>query len=108
MKDKEAIKLLGGILFAFVLVKILKRIIKQSRPIKSETLGMPSSRSTIMAFIVVFLLLNYKFKDETKILLFLFTFLTVYIKYYLKEHSFNQLVVGFILGTIIAYIVNNF
>ena len=106
MKDKEAIKFLGGILICYIVAKVLKRVIKQGRPIKGKTYGMPSSRSTVMTFIVVFLLMNYKFHDNTKVILIVLGLLSLFMKYYLKEHSLNQLLAGFILGLIIAYIVN--
>jgi len=67
---------------------------------------MPSSRSTVMTFIIVFLLMNYKFSQKTKVILIVVGLLSLCMKYYLKEHSLNQLLVGFILGLIIAYIVN--
>ena len=103
MNDKDAIKLLVGIFLSFVIAKVLKRIIKQGRPIKGKTYGMPSSRATLMTFIVVFLL-SYNFKDKTKFIIIVLGLLTLLMKYYLKEHSFNQLFVGFILGLLIAYI----
>lgn len=103
MNDKDAIKLLVGIFLSFVIAKVLKRIIKQGRPIKGKTYGMPSSRATLMTFIVVFLL-SYNFKDKTKFIIIVLGLLTLFMKYYLKEHSFNQLLAGFILGLLIAYI----
>ena len=106
MKDKESIKLLGGILICYIVAKVFKKVIKQSRPIKGITYGMPSSRSTVMTFIIVFLLMNYKFSQKTKVILIVVGLLSLCMKYYLKEHSLNQLLVGFILGLIIAYIVN--
>ena len=106
MDDKTVIKLFIGILISYILVKYLKSIIKEDRPRKGRSYGMPSSRSTVMAFILFFLLMNYDFKPNTKIILVILTLLTLSIKYYLKQHSINQLVVGFILGIIIAYIVN--
>ena len=106
MDDKTVIKFIGGITVSFILVKILKNILKEPRPILGKTYGMPSSRSTIMAFILFFLLINYEFKTSTKIILVILTLLCLSIKYYLKQHSINQLLVGFILGIIIAYIIN--
>lgn len=105
MNDKTAIKFLGGITGTFILVKILKNILKEPRPIVGKTYGMPSSRSTLMAFIITFLLLNYSFKVETKYIIITLGLITIYLKYYLKEHSLKQLIAGFILGIIIAYIV---
>ena len=64
------------------------------------------SRSTVMAFIISFLLLNYSFKIETKYIIIALGLVAIYLKYYLKEHSLKQLLVGLILGIIIGYIVN--
>ena len=50
--------------------------------------------------------MNYKFHDNTKVILIVLGLLSLFMKYYLKEHSLNQLLAGFILGLIIAYIVN--
>ena len=106
MEDTTAIKFVGGITSSFILVKILKDIIKEHRPIVGKTYGMPSSRSTVMAFIITFLLLNNSFKIETKYILVGLGLIAIYLKYYLKEHSLKQIVAGLILGIIIAYIVN--
>tara|TARA_B100000035_G_C20948226_1_gene530739 strand:+ start:541 stop:864 length:324 start_codon:yes stop_codon:yes gene_type:complete len=106
MNDKEAKKLLFGILLCYVLAKFLKKLIKQSRPIKGKTYGMPSSRSTVMAFIIFFLIMTYDFSMKTKIILVLIGITTLLMKYYLKEHSINQLLFGIILGTLIAYLFN--
>lgn len=106
MEDKTSIKFVGGITGSFILVKILKDIIKENRPIVGKTYGMPSSRSTIMAFIITFLLLNNSFKVETKYILVGLGLVSIYLKYYLKEHTLKQLLAGLILGIIIAYIVN--
>ena len=106
MEDKTAIKFIGGITSSFIIVKILKDIIKENRPIVGKTYGMPSSRSTVMAFIITFLLLNYSFKIETKYIIIALGLVAIYLKYYLKEHSLKQIVAGLILGIIIAYIVN--
>ena len=105
MEDKSAIKFVGGITGSFIIVKILKDIIKEHRPIVGKTYGMPSSRSTVMAFIITFLLLNNSFKIETKYILVGLGLIAIYLKYYLKEHSLKQIVAGLILGIIIAYIV---
>lgn len=106
MNDKLAIEFVGGVTATFIIVKFLKNIIKASRPKIGNTYGMPSSRSAVMAFMVTFLLLNYNLKETTKYILIVLGLIAIYIKYYLKEHSFNQLLVGIILGIIIAYIVN--
>ena len=104
MKDYQVIILISGILFSQILAKTLKKIIKQSRPIKSKTYGMPSSRSTIVSFIVFYLIFINKFKLSTKFIIIILGLLSLSIKYMIKEHSIYQLIVGGLLGTTIAYL----
>ena len=104
MKDYQVIILISGILFSQIFVKILKEIIKQNRPIKSKTYGMPSSRSTVISFIVFYLIFVNKFKLSTKFIIIILVLLSLSIKYIIKEHSIYQLIVGGILGIIIAYL----
>ena len=92
------------ILFSQILAKILKKIIKQRRPIKSKTYGMPSSRSTIISFIVFYLIFINKFKLSTKFIIIIIGLISLSMKYIIKEHSIYQLIVGGILGTTIAYL----
>ena len=104
MKDYQVIVLISGILFSQIFVKILKEIIKQNRPIKSKTYGMPSSRSTVISFIVFYLIFVNKFKLSTKFIIIILVLLSLSIKYIIKEHSIYQLIVGVILGIIISYL----
>jgi len=104
MKDYQVIILISGILFSQILAKTLKKIIKQSRPIKSKTYGMPSSRSTIISFIVFYLIFINKFKLSTKFIIIIIGLISLSMKYIIKEHSIYQLIVGGILGTTIAYL----
>jgi membrane-associated phospholipid phosphatase len=104
MKDYQVIILISGILFSQIIAKTLKKIIKQSRPIKSKTYGMPSSRSTVVSFIVFYLILTNKFKLSTKFIIIILGLLSLSMKYIIKEHSIYQLIVGGILGIIIAYL----
>ena len=104
MKDYQVIVLISGILFSQIIAKTLKKIIKQSRPIKSKTYGMPSSRSTIVSFIVFYLILTNKFKSSTKFIIIIIGLISLSMKYIIKEHSIYQLIVGGILGTTIAYL----
>mgnify|MGYP001442625123 CR=1 FL=1 len=104
MKDYQVIILISGILFSQILAKILKKIIKHDRPVKSKTYGMPSSRSTIISFIVFYLILTNKFKLSTKFIIIIIGLISLSMKYIIKEHSIYQLIVGGLLGTTIAYL----
>ena len=103
MKDYQVIILISGIFLSQILAKTLKKIIKQSRLIKSKTYGMPSSRSTVVSFIVFYLILINKFKLSTKFIIIILGLLSLSMKYIIKEHSIYQLIVGGLLGTTIAY-----
>ena len=104
MNEHQAILFLSGILFAQLFTKFLKNIIKQSRPIKSKTYGMPSSRATIISFIVFFLIFTNNFSTKTKTIMITIGIISLSMKYVIQEHSLSQLIVGVILGLILAYI----
>ena len=106
MYDYQVIILISGILFSQILAKILKKIIKQDRPVKSKTYGMPSSRSTIISFIVFYLILTNKFKLSTKFIIIITGLISLSMKYIIKEHSIYQLIFGCLLGIIIAYLLS--
>ena len=46
--DKEVLKFFGGLLSLQIIVKLVKQFVKESRPIKTKTYGMPSTRSASM------------------------------------------------------------
>ena len=69
MKDNNVIFLMSGILFSQIIAKLLKKFIKQSRPNISKTYGMPSSRATIISFIVFYLIFTNRFKTKTRLIL---------------------------------------
>ena len=77
MKDNNVIFLMSGILFSQIIAKLLKKLIKQSRPTLSKTYGMPSSRATIISFIVFYLIFTNKFKTKTRLILILHRILIV-------------------------------
>ena len=107
MNNKETSLLIIGIFIIITLVKILKKTFKISRPIKSNTYGMPSTRSAVLSFISTYLFLKtHNINDKTTILLILIPLLLCYIKYYTKEHNVLQLVVGSIIGIIVAKIID--
>jgi hypothetical protein len=86
------------------MVKFLKKLFKESRPIKSNTYGLPSTKAATLVFIATYLILTNKLQDSTVILLTTLL-LPLFMKYYSKEHSLKQLVVGSIIGLSVAYIV---
>ena len=104
MKKKIALIFYVGIISLQYIVKILKSIIKEDRPIKKKTYGMPSTKSATLFFIVGFLVLNYDFKTDTVLKLIFLGFLGVLYKLYYKEHSYKQIIAGGILGLFYAYI----
>ena len=104
MKDNNVIFLMSGILFSQIIAKSLKKFIKQSRPSISKTYGMPSSRATIISFIVFYLIFINKFKIKTKLIIIFIGLISLFMKYFIKEHSLIQLLCGIILGLLIAYL----
>jgi hypothetical protein len=83
----------------------LKKLFKESRPIKSNTYGLPSTKAATLVFIATYLILTNKLKDSTVVILLTTLLLPLFMKYYSKEHSLKQLVVGSIIGLSVAYIV---
>ena len=104
MNEHQAILFLSGILFAQLFAKVLKNIIKQARPIKSKTYGMPSSRATIISFIVFFLIFTNKFSIKTKSIIIIIGIISLSMKYIIKEHTIYQLLFGISLGLFLSYI----
>ena len=104
MKDNEIIILFSSILFLNILVKILKNIFKEKRP-NNKKYGMPSSKATVMTFILCYFTNIYKLKNNTIFILCILTILILFIKHLYKEHSFFQLLVGCIIGYIFANII---
>lgn len=105
MDDKTVLIFFMGIVSLQYIVKILKSLIKEDRPIKKNTYGMPSTKSATLFFIIGFLVINYKFKTNTVLKLLFLGFIGVLYKLYYKEHSYKQIIAGGILGLFYAYIV---
>jgi len=107
MKDSDIQKFAIGLGAMFLLVKISKNYFKMPRPImwKDSTFGMPSTRATTIFFIVVFLILCNKISTTTILMLVTMALIACSIKYIMKEHSLNQLFVGAILGTVVAWLL---
>ena len=104
MNEHQAVLFLSGILFAQLFTKFLKNIIKQVRPTKSKTYGMPSSRATILSFIVFFLIFTNKFSLKTKAIIIIIGVISLSMKYIIKEHTIYQLLFGILLGILLSYI----
>jgi hypothetical protein len=83
----------------------LKKLFKESRPIKSNTYGLPSTKAATLVFIATYLILTNKLKDSTVILLLVALLLPLFMKYYSKEHSIKQLIMGGLAGLVVAYII---
>tara|TARA_Y100000996_G_scaffold291516_1_gene230445 strand:+ start:1401 stop:1745 length:345 start_codon:yes stop_codon:yes gene_type:complete len=110
MSDVYICKFLFGLLFVIILIKILKRHIRQRRPSnKGKTdYGMPSTRAGIVFFIAIYLLMAHKnISRNTKIIIISFALLSSYMKYYLKEHTIAQLICGGLVGGCSAYLFHN-
>lgn len=107
MKDKDSLIFFGGLISLQYIVKFLKNIIKEDRPIKSKTYGMPSTKSATLFYILGYLIIQNNFKKNTIYLLILFTLLGLLYKLYYKEHTLKQVVIGSIIGLLYAYILVN-
>ena len=94
-----------GAVVVRIIGKWLKRVIKQQRPIPSNSYGMPSGRGIIMGYTMMyFLLLFPNMNIYTKMVVLITTILACYMKYYLREHTIEQLIVGLVIGLILGYI----
>jgi acid phosphatase family membrane protein YuiD len=107
MNDKTALIFYIGIISLQYIVKFLKNIIKEDRPIKKNTYGMPSTKSATLFFIIGFLILKYKYENYTILKLFFLAFVGVLYKLYFKEHSIKQIIAGGLLGLLYSYIIYN-
>ena len=108
MKEDKIQNLIIGLVVIIILVKCLKRIIREPRPImkKDSTFGMPSTRAASIFFLVVYLILVNKLSNTTYVIFIFAILFCCGMKYLLEEHSINQLTAGAILGTIVAYSVD--
>ena len=69
---------------------------------KGQTWGMPSSRAACLFFILTYLLIVDDLTRTTKYVLLGCVILGCTMKYVLKEHSMIQLIVGALIGVLIA------
>lgn len=106
--DKYVLKLFLGLIFLQILVKFLKKLFKESRPIKSNTYGLPSTKAATLVFIATYLILTNKLRDSTIVIIVIALLLPLFMKYYSKEHSLKQLFIGGLVGLIFSYILVKF
>jgi acid phosphatase family membrane protein YuiD len=104
--DKEVLKFFIGLVTLQFIIKLFKNLIKEDRPIKSNTYGMPSSRSAFMFFIVSYLIFTNRLKNTTIFILIIGALLSVYVKFYMKEHSMKQLFFGSCVGIGYSYLIS--
>ena len=105
MKDKNIIIFYGGLILLQYLVKFLKKIIKEDRPIKSKTYGMPSTKSATLFYIMTYLMIMNNIEKRTKIILFMLAIVGILYKLMYKEHSYEEVIIGAIIGIFYGYIV---
>ena len=91
-----------GILASVLSSMTLKEIIKEPRPIPSESYGMPSTRATVVTFIVMYLLKNKNLTKKEQGLIIAIGGILVYMKYHFRRHSIKQLIAGGALGALIV------
>lgn len=106
--NRYVLKLFLGIISLQLIVKYLKVLIKEERPVKSKTYGMPSSKAATLCFILSYMLMNHKLKQTTQLILIISLLLGLYMKYHVNEHTLKQLTIGGILGFIYALLLSKF
>lgn len=105
MKDKNALIFFGGLVSLQYIIKFLKNIIKEDRPIKSKTFGMPSTKSATLFYTLGYLIGTNNFKKNTIYLLILLSLIGLLYKLYYKEHSLKQIFIGSIIGISYSYLI---
>jgi len=104
--DRDVLLFFGGLVSLQFIVKLVKQLIKEDRPIKSKTYGMPSTRAAFMCFIVAYLILTNQLERRTILLLIGGLFISLYVKFHMKEHSLRQIVIGSCIGVGYAYLIS--
>jgi len=105
MKDKNALIFFGGLVSLQYIVKFLKTIIKEDRPIKSKTYGMPSTKSATLFYTLGYLIGTNNFKKNTIYLMILLALIGLLYKLYYKEHSLKQIIIGSIIGFFYSHLI---
>ena len=104
--DKGVLLFFGGLVSLQFIVKLGKQLIKEDRPIKTKTYGMPSTRAAFMCFIVSYLIFTNQLKRETIAILVGILTISLYAKLHMKEHSVHQIVIGSCIGVGYAYLIS--
>ena len=104
--DREVLKFFVGLVSLQFIVKLGKQLIKEDRPIKTQTYGMPSTRAAFMCFIVSYLILTNKLRRETIAILIGALIISLYAKFHMKEHSLRQIITGSCIGIGYAYLIS--
>lgn len=95
------IQFMLGILASVLSSMTLKDIIKEPRPNPTDSYGMPSTRATVVTFIVLYLLKNKKLTKKERGLIIAVGGVLIYMKYHSRRHSIAQLIAGGSLGALI-------
>ena len=95
------LEFMSGILASVVSSMALKDIIKEPRPVPSDSYGMPSTRATVVTFIVMYLLKNKQLTKRERGLIIAIGGALIYMKYHSRKHSITQLIAGGALGALI-------
>jgi membrane-associated phospholipid phosphatase len=93
------------IIFNSIINQILKRIIKEERPIPTNSYGMPSGHAQMMWFIVFYNMNEIK-NIFLQIFLILSGLLISYDRVRRKKHTIKQVLVGSIIGSIFGTLVS--
>ena len=109
MNDKEGITLAVGVFVVIIVVKILKRFIRQPRPSTrfESTFGMPSTRAATIFFIITYLILAIKnIQTITIFIMLMVAFTACTMKFVMHEHTGLQLIVGGVVGIVLGLVAN--
>tara|TARA_B110000046_G_scaffold66290_1_gene74204 strand:+ start:2200 stop:2547 length:348 start_codon:yes stop_codon:yes gene_type:complete len=110
MDNKVFQSFIIGLIVVQLFIKFLKKVIKQKRPegAKSKDYGMPSRRAGISLFTISFLLLLIKNVSQSSILIsIIFIAGSLGLKFFQREHSVLQLLVGSIIGVVFGYVFHS-
>ena len=66
---------------------------------------MPSTKSATLFYIMTYLMIMNNIEKRTKIILFMLAIVGILYKLMYKEHSYEQVIIGAIIGIFYAYIV---